>query len=532
MNKGGRKKALTIGEYLIKRLEQVGVRHVFGVPGDYVLEFLNYLEINNIKVIYGCDELNSGYAADAYARLNGVSAVCVTYGVGGFSLFNAIAGAYAENVPVIVISGGYPVLKKQKKQPFANAFAAPKLQSNIYKNITAASIVLSPKNAMQQIDEAIQSCMQTKKPIYIEIPQDIVSKPLKSPKTQPASTVAKSDTETLNEAVAEAVELLLEAEKPLIFAGVEIHRFGIQNELKNLLAHTGYLFVTTALSKSIVSEQHPQFVGVYAGERGNPLANQMVEESDLILGLGVIAIGIGIRSARLDDIEAHAFTVRIKDKFYHQVRLKDFIHELLIKLPKEQNKREFIRPATEAVEKFVVHSGNKIKKERFFKCINSFLNNRHIVIADSLDPLFKALQLFLPEDTFFISQAFYLSLGFSVPATLGVGLAVPEKRPVLFVGDNAFHLTVQVISIIARQEISPIVFLITETSSVIEAYFSEKEESNLPEWKYCQLPEVFHSKNSWGCLVRTEGELEEALAKATKKEKELAFIEIQLSKNS
>src|SRR5512136_3363815 len=95
----------SIGEYLIDRLYALGVRHVFGIPGDYVLGFYDLLAKSKLRVINTCDEQGAGFAADAYARVRGLGAVCITYCVGGLKLANTTAEAFAEKSPVGVIRG-------------------------------------------------------------------------------------------------------------------------------------------------------------------------------------------------------------------------------------------------------------------------------------------------------------------------------------------------------------------------------------------------------------------------------------------
>ncbi len=103
--KGRRSTEISIGQYLINRLQDYGIKDLFGIPGDYVLSFYSMLEESPINVVGCTREDCAGFAADAYARINGMGAVCITYCVGGLSVCNSIAGAFAEKSPVVVISG-------------------------------------------------------------------------------------------------------------------------------------------------------------------------------------------------------------------------------------------------------------------------------------------------------------------------------------------------------------------------------------------------------------------------------------------
>ena len=168
----------TVGQYLVRRLEQVGLKHIFGVAGDYVLRFFDLLEASSLDLVATCNELNAGYAADAYARLNGVGAVCVTYGVGGFSVFNAVAGAFAERVPLIIISGGPRIHQGAARVLLHHTIGDMNLQYKIYEHIMAAAVILQdPAQAPDQIDRTIAACLRSRRPVYIEIPMDMVAQP-------------------------------------------------------------------------------------------------------------------------------------------------------------------------------------------------------------------------------------------------------------------------------------------------------------------------------------------------------------------
>ncbi len=176
---------MTAGRYLIRRLEQLGLKHIFGVPGDYVLKFLDLIEESNIDLVTTCNELNAGYAGDAYARTAGLGAVCVTYGVGGFSVYNAVAGSFAERVPLVVISGGPSLSLRGRLHPYLlhHTIGDMNLQRDIFEKITQAAVVLSnPAQAPSQIDETLAACLRYSRPVYIEIPADMVTQASSEPR--------------------------------------------------------------------------------------------------------------------------------------------------------------------------------------------------------------------------------------------------------------------------------------------------------------------------------------------------------------
>ncbi len=527
---------MTVGKYLAKRLEQAGVKHIFGVPGDYVLRFFDDLEASPIHVVGNCNELNAGYAADAYARLNGIGAVCVTYGVGAFSLLNAAVGAFAERVPLIIISGGPKVSEHRQHHLLHHTIGDLNLQPDIYKKIAAASaVLLNPEEAPQQIDGTIAACLRFRRPVYIEIPTDIVTQPCKAPaKVFSADTVIPSDPAALEEAVCEAAGMLEQAKAPAVLAGVEVHRLGIRSDLQELVDHSGYPFATTLLGKTVIPEKHPQFCGVYNGSIGLEGARKTVEEADVLLSLGALMtdVNFGVGTARLDIsrmIVANSDKVRVKHHIYEQLSLRDFINGLRAKLKKSSPDLSKIEHPSKLCKKdFRPVPEQKISLARFYERVNRFIGEGHVIIADAGDSLFCAAELFLPEGVEYIGQAFYLSIGYSVPAALGVQLAASERRPVVFVGDGAFQMTAQEVSTIVRQKLGPVIFLMNNDGYTIERVINDGAYNDIQMWKYHLLPGVFGG--GWGCEVRTEGDLENALKKAADHPRELAFIEVKLEK--
>jgi indolepyruvate decarboxylase len=213
---------LTVGEYLCDRVKSLGVDQVFGVPGDYVLEFMDVMLRSPLELVCTCNELNAGYAADAYARIKGLGAVCITYGVGGLSLVNAVVGAYAERVPLIVISGAPNRSLRQRNLLLHHTTGDYNLQLSIMEKATVAAVSLTDASqAANQIEQTLAACLHHKRPVYIEIPMDLVNQPC-PPATNMIQQPAKlTDENSLLEAVEEAVSLLEKAERPVILAGVE-----------------------------------------------------------------------------------------------------------------------------------------------------------------------------------------------------------------------------------------------------------------------------------------------------------------------
>src|SRR5499425_1301344 len=229
------KASTSIGEYLIQRLYAHGVRHVFGLPGDYVLGFYDLLSKSKLAIINTCDEQGAGFAADAYARVRGLGAVCVTYCVGGLKVANTTAEAFAEKSPVVVISGA-PGMKEREKNPLLHHKVREfDTQKKVFEQLTIASTVLSdPQTAFQEIDRVLHAALRFKRPVYIELPRDMVFEP-GIPHHKTVELHERSDPSALRAALSETEEMINSARQPVILADVEVHRFGLQDEVLRLV---------------------------------------------------------------------------------------------------------------------------------------------------------------------------------------------------------------------------------------------------------------------------------------------------------
>ena len=521
-------KSTTIGGYLVTRLEQMGLRHIFGVPGDYVLSFYDQLEASKVKVIGTCTEIGAGYAADAYARVNGLGAVCVTYCVGGLNVLNAIAGACAEKSPLIVISGA-PGLGERDRTPLLHHCVRDfDTQQQIYKHVTVASIELNdPESAGALIDDAIRQCVWDKRPVYIEIPRDMATRkcPAPGPLRIPKPT---SEPAPLAEAVAEASDMLRSAKKPVILAGVEVHRFGLQEALVELVDRTGFPVAATMLGKSVISERHGRYLGVYEGAVGHEKVRRQIEQADcvLILGAFMTDINLGIHTARLDThrtIYAHSRTVAIKHH-YDDVFLGDFIKALTDSPVGRTHPKP--KPPTEAPKPFRPQKNKALSVRRVFARMDEYLRDNTIVVCDVGDCLFAAADLTIHRSTEFLCPAYYTSMGFAIPAAIGSQIRNRKLRPIVFVGDGAFQMTAQELSTIARHGLNPIIFVLNNKGYTTERFIHEGPYNDIYNWSYHRWPEILNT--GWGCEVRTEGQLEDALAVAEANAKSFSIINVHL----
>ncbi len=522
-------KSTTIGHYLIHRLQEAGLGHVFGIPGDYVLGFYDQLSHSGLDIIGMCTEAGAAFAADGYARVRGLGAVCVTYCVGGLNTINAVAGAYAEKSPLIVISGA-PGKAERVRSPLLHHLVRDfNTQRLIFEQVTEIAVALDdPRTAPAQIDAAFDACLRAKRPVYIELPRDVVDRPCAPPEPRRPDPPT-SDPDALAEAVAESTEMLRAAKRPVILAGVEIHRFGLQPALISFAKRSGYPIAATLLGKSVVSEMHPQYLGVYEGAMGRDDVRRAVESADcvLILGAFMTDINLGIHTAELDvarSINATSERVSIRYHHYEEVWLGDFLKGLAAARIGRRRKVEL--PRKQAPPAYRPEPQRRLTVRRLFERINSFLTDDTVVIADIGDSLFGAADLTIHKRTEFLSPAYYTSMGFAVPAAVGAQLADPALRPLVFVGDGAFQMTGQELSVVARHRLNPIVFILNNKGYSTERFILEGPFNDIHEWSYHLFPQLLRS--GWGCEVRTEGDLEHALAQARGNARMFSLVNVHL----
>ena len=518
-----------IGSYLIDRLEALGVRHVFGIPGDYVLGFYDALEKSRLQIVNTCDEQGAGFAADAYARLRGLGVVCVTYCVGGLKVANATAEAFAEKSPVVVISGAPGMGERQNNPLLHHKVREFDTQKRVFEQLTVASTVLDdPQTALQEIDRVLDAALRHKRPVYIELPRDRLMAP-GVPHHTPREFHGASDPVTLREALNEAVAMLNRARRPVILADVEVHRFGLQKELVQLVEKSNIPVAATIMGKSVIGESHPSYLGVYGGAVGREEVRRYIEESDCVLMLGAFMtdINLGIFTARLDPAHSISATTEKLTIRYHNfegVRFKDFLRGLLKAPLRHRAKLRFPRPEPDAP--FHATSKKKITIRRLFQRLNAFLRQNTVVISDVGDALFGAQDLFIHEDTEFLGAAYYASMGFAVPAAIGVQLADAKRRPLVLVGDGAFQMTGMELTTAVRYRLNPIVVVLNNAGYGTERHIQDGPYNDLVPWNYHLLPDVLGAGR--GFAVETEEQLDQALLHAEKETENFSLIDVRL----
>jgi indolepyruvate decarboxylase len=519
----------TIGQYLIDRLQHYGVTDLFGIPGDFVLHFYGMLQESPIRVVGCTREDNAGYAADAYARVHGLGAVCVTYCVGGLSLCNSIAGAFAEKSPVVVISGAPGIAERQNDPLLHHRVRDFNTQREVFEKITIASASLDdPLTAFREIDRCLEAAVRYKRPVYLEIPRDRVEAPALYPHV-PLETKLHSSADALRASLREAGERISEAQQPVIVAGVEIHRFGLREHVLKLAESCNIPLCATLLGKSVVSEMHPLYLGVYEGAMGRQSVTEFVESSDCVILLGTFMtdINLGIYTAHLDPgrcIYATSEKLRIGHHHFHDILLSDFVSGLARARLKPKPRSTL--PVKKERPRGTYGSEDPVTIASLFDHINETLDDGMVVIADVGDSLFAASDLTIHKHTEFLSPAYYTSMGFAIPAAVGVQTADRRLRPLVLVGDGAFQMTCLELSTAVRHRYNPVVIVLNNKGYTTERFLRDGPFNDILNWDYHRMHDLLG--DGWGFEVRTVGDLRQSLKAALANQDAFSLLNVHL----
>lgn len=534
----------TIGSYLGQRLLDLGLKEYFAIPGDFNLTLLDeILKFSSLKMINCCNELNTGYAADGYARIKGISALFVTFSVGGLSAINAIAGAYAENLPMLVISGGPNTNSIQDAEILHHTLANEDhlYLCNMYAHVTAhVERIHKPENAAMQIDKAIAICLREKKPVYIEVSCNIANHPISSPTKRAFNATKASDSDSLAAAIHAAAEKLNNATKPVLIVGSKARACDALKAVSLLSKETGYALAAMPDAKGFISEEHPNYIGIYWGTVSSPGCGEIVDSSDAYLLIGpnmndytTVGHTWGIQDKKAITIAAGS--VKIADQVYTDVYMNDFLKGLQKALNKNTNALvayqriageapRFIEPASMAAP---------VSTRYLFAQIQKLLSKEYGLLAETGDSWFNCMGLHLPEDCPFEIQMQYGSIGWSVGALLGMQAALHnQKRVIACIGDGSFQMSAQEISTLIRYGYKPIIFLMNNSSYTIEVQIHDGPYNVINNWRYAELVHVFRGEqsNAQAFTVSSCQELLDAIESA-KTADSLCFIEVVLDKD-
>jgi len=512
---------MTIGNFLFLRLQQVGIEHIFGVPGDFNLQLLEQVkEVDGIEFIGTCNELNAAYAADGYARTKGIGALITTYGVGDLSAVCGIAGSCAEHVPVVFISGVPPLYAMESRLRIHHSLAEGNFDNvmNCLKEFTVVNTRLTPGNAVGEIDRALFRCWQERKPVYIQVPSNISYLMVDVPESKLELKLPASDPEQLRSAAKQIAGLLNKAQKPALLIDMDADRSGLVTGLSSLVKKRRMPYAAFRTGKALLSETDPLFLGVYSGEASVRSVKVAIGTSDCLIATApcflesspmVFPGGI--------PVTAHVYIrggdVTIEGEVYEGVTARELVSQLTELVEARATEPE--QPAAPARIPSP-EPETALTQARLWSRMGSFIRSGDVVVADNGTSNIALTDVRLPEDTKYLSQLIWGSIGYSLPALLGSMMAARDRRHILFIGDGSFQLTAQELSTILRLELKPVIFLLNNRGYTIERYILGMREAynDIANWQYSALPGVFAPEvEAFTASVETEVELEEVLAK-------------------
>lgn len=559
----------TVAEYLILRLRQIGAEHLFAVPGDYCGPFLSRVDKGKeIQRVGVTNEWVAGYAADAYARLRGVGAMCLTYGVGTFGVLNALAGSYVEELAVALIVGSPAFDQRQveRREGVLYHHSTGKLTADAdsVRNVVVASeVVRSGRTAPAQIDRALTAALTWRRPVYIEVYQNIWAAACKPPKGTLEPGKLPLAKRSLERAVQRTLERLAGATVPVIWAGVEVQRFGLQAQLEKVIETTELPWTTDLLGKSVLSEDHPRFQGVFDGASAVQNVMELFDASTWVLGLGTLVtddFAVWVKKRYDYLILAYNNTVRVGGETFENVPLAAFMERLVERLAKKRyhapggaaavlgavptpGERARVRLSAMAPLRAVAVD-DRVTYDRFFARMKTWVDDSMVLLADTSIALYSAAELPVRKPDGFIAQAAWNSIGYTPGAAVGVGYAKPDKRAVVFCGDGGFQEIAQAASDVVRSGHDAVIFVFNNALYGIEQAFvdpyyfvPDKEGKRHPPepfdllhpWSYARLTDVFGG--GWGATVETMTELEAVLATA-KSNRGLSLVDLRVAQDS
>ncbi len=516
---------MRIADYLFGRLTSLGVRHTFGIPGDFVVPLYQALERTAIRPILVSHEPSAGYAADAYARLNGLGVALVTYGAGALNLINPIAQAYAEYSPVLVISGAPEIHGRKLDALVHHKVRTFDSQLTVYREITCAAAALNdPRSAQDEIDRVLDAILRWKRPGYLEVPRDIVFERC-ARSHRIVTAPRRPDPAALSEVMAEVVARLNRSRCPVIYAGVEIERLGLIPKLVALAEKLNLPVVTSMDSKTVFPENHRNFVGLYMGKVGSAEARRIVEGSDCLLMLGAFLtdVSTGVFTAKVNRaslISASSEAVGVGHHRYPDVTLVDLVTRLLSsRAVKRRRLRVPSRRATGLRRRSALLTTRAVIEE-----LNRVLTpGKFTVVADVGDCMYACVDL---RTDVFLGPGYYNSMGFGVPAAVGAELAWPKRRAIALVGDGAFHMTGMDLGTAKAYGLRPIVILFNNGGfATLQAIAGKEPYFQVAPWDYVRIAESIGGR---GVRVRTRDDLRSALQHALGNQ-DFTLIEISLS---
>ena len=512
---------IAIGDYILKRLKELNIKHIIGEPGDFNLEFLEQIsEDDEIEFIGMSNELNAAFAADGYANENGISALMTTYSVGDLNALGGIAGSVAEHRPIIIISGTPPLFAMRERKMTHHTLA-----DGDYENVRRAmnefvddSVLITHENAKYEIDRLIERAVRYSKSVNIELPSNIAYldieieadlKPIEKKKT-------KSDEERLEAAAKKIAQRFENAKNPVVLIDEAVDRYDVADKVLELIERAQVPFAALATAKAYYNESHPLYLGIYQGDESDEGVQEKIENSDFLISIEPVFMQAnnGEFTSKLpeDAIIINADYTKVGEEIFEAVYVNDLVDLGL----KNISQREKIESVNQTKEKeFNFEADKLIRQEDFYAQIARYFKENDVVYGETGTASHGLTEIKIPDGVKLVRSQIWGSIGAMLPMQMGAMLASPEKRHILLIGDGSFQVSAQALSRMIYNKQNPIIFLIDNDGYTIERYIMgmKRDYNDIPKWDYSLLPQAFSKgqSNMKTAEARTQGELEEIL---------------------
>ncbi|MFC5142615.1 alpha-keto acid decarboxylase family protein [Actinomycetospora rhizophila] len=522
----------TVADHLVDRLAELGVDRVFGVPGDYSLAMLDHVTHHPTVRWTGCtNELNAGYAADGYGRLRGIAALCTTFGVGELSAINAIAGAYAEHVPVVHIVGAPALTAQAQHRPVHHTLGDGVFGhfTAMHADITCARASLTHENAVAEIDRVLREVRDRRLPGYLVVPADVAAGPAASTRAALPAPVDTTDPEALAGFVDAARRLLESASTPddvALLAGLTVHRLGASATLARLLAAGPLPHAVTPWAKSLVDESGPRFAGTYTGAASPPATRTAVEDAAVLVVAGVVFTDLDSgmftqRITRNRTIDVGPRTAAVGAATFAPVELPTALAALEPLVAEVAARRAGPAPseplAAPTPAAGAAPEDEALRQDTLWAEVSGFLRGGDIVLADQGTSFYGMAPHRLPAGVTFVGQPLWASIGYTLPALLGTCTALPGQRGVLLIGDGAAQMTATELATVLRERIPAVIVVVDNDGYTVERAIHGPDEpyNDITPWDWPALARALGGgEHLLATRATTVGELRRAFADA------------------
>ncbi|ESE87471.1 indolepyruvate decarboxylase [Salmonella enterica subsp. indica serovar 6,14,25:z10:1,(2),7 str. 1121] len=525
----------TVADYLLDRLAGCGIDHLFGVPGDYNLQFLDHVIDHPTLRWVGCaNELNAAYAADGYARMSGAGALLTTFGVGELSAINGLAGSYAEYVPVLHIVGAPCSAAQQRGELMHHTLGDGDFRHfyRMSQAISAASAILDEQNACFEIDRVVGEMLAARRPGYIMLPADVAKKTA-IPPTE-ALTLPAHETQSGVETAFRyhARQSLMNSGRIALLADFLAGRFGLQPLLQRWMAETPIAHATLLMGKGLFDEQHPNFVGTYSAGASSKEVRQAIEDADRVICVGTrfvdtLTAGFTQQLPAERTLEIQPYASRIGETWFNlpMAQAVSTLRELCLECA-------FAPPPTRSAGQPVRIDKGELTQENFWQTLQQYLKPGDILLVDQGTAAFGAAALSLPDGAEVVVQPLWGSIGYSLPAAFGAQTACPDRRVILIIGDGAAQLTIQEVGSMLRDGQAPVILLLNNDGYTVERaiHGAAQRYNDIASWNWTQIPQALNVAQQAECWRGTQAiQLAEVLERLARPQR-LSFIEVMLPK--